>query len=62
MGANFLQWPHQGAKNSTREGVPSKTVASKFVEARSRTAEAEEVAIMEREDRRSVLTRTMFAK
>lgn len=42
MGARVLQWPHQGAKNSARVGLPDfRTTLSKFLGVRSRTAELE---------------------
>ena len=36
-------WPHQGAKNSTSDGVPSKISLSKLLGVRSRTLDADAV-------------------
>lgn len=40
VGASFLQWPHHGAKNSTRAGLPESTVLLKLSGVRSTTLEA----------------------
>lgn len=39
MGARVLQCPHQGAKNSTRAGLPEMAILSKLSGMRSRTAD-----------------------
>lgn len=76
MGASFLQCPHlcaldlgalsryheiyQGAKNSTNEGVPAKTVDSKLEGVSSLTEEAREAPMRERTGRMKVLICTIL--
>ena len=62
MGARVLQWPHQGAKNSTSEGLPDlRTMSSKLLGVRSRTEEeAREVLARARPARRMFLMVYMF--
>ena len=60
-GTSALQWPHQGAKNSTRVGLPDfKTSWSKLDGSKSMTDEAALIPRTSNEQRRIKLSRGMI--